>query len=154
MAQFGDPVGPGTLEGFITDSGLRPLYPAVEIFRVDPDHTGVTNPGAPYLADTAAMARIDGAPEALLRLDERRRLLGESPLGPVLLTQDAEAAGLPSDVVTITDTPTARETDYGRVDDHSSAVRTPTTRGTPTTGCPTTPRQAPTLCTADGPADA
>ncbi|BBZ35840.1 alpha-(1-_3)-arabinofuranosyltransferase [Mycolicibacterium confluentis] len=125
VAQFGDPVGPGTLEGFITDSGLRPLYPAVEIFRVDPDHTGVTNPGAPYLADTAAMARIDGAPEALLRLDERRRLLGESPLGPVLLTQDAEAAGLPSDVVTITDTPTARETDYGRVDDHSSAVRTP-----------------------------
>lgn len=125
VAQFGDPVGPGTLEGFITDSGLRPLYPAVEIFRVDPDHTGVPNPGAPYLADAAAMARIDGAPEALLRLDERRRLLGESPLGPVLLTQDAQAAGLPSDVVTVTDTPMARETDYGRVDDHSSAVRTP-----------------------------
>jgi arabinofuranan 3-O-arabinosyltransferase len=24
VAQFGDPVGPGTLAGFITDSGLRP----------------------------------------------------------------------------------------------------------------------------------
>ncbi|MDT5193031.1 MAG: arabinofuranan 3-O-arabinosyltransferase, partial [Mycobacterium sp.] len=35
VAQFGDPVGPGTLAGFITDSGLRPRYPAVEIYRVD-----------------------------------------------------------------------------------------------------------------------
>ena len=35
VAQFGDPVGPGTLDGFITDSGLRPRYPAVEIYRVD-----------------------------------------------------------------------------------------------------------------------
>ncbi len=123
VAQFGEPVGPGMLDGFITDSGLRPRYPAVEIFRVDPAHTGITDPGAPYLADTAAMARVDGGPEVLLRLDERRRLLGQTPLGPVLLTQDAGAAGLPSDLVTVTDTPVARETDYGRVDDHSSAVR-------------------------------
>ena len=35
VAQFGDPVGPGTLAGFITDSGLRPRYPAVEIYRVN-----------------------------------------------------------------------------------------------------------------------
>ncbi|MDT5363806.1 MAG: arabinofuranan 3-O-arabinosyltransferase, partial [Mycobacterium sp.] len=35
VAQFGDPVGPGTLAGFITDSGLRPRYPAVEIYHVD-----------------------------------------------------------------------------------------------------------------------
>ncbi|CAG7405762.1 hypothetical protein PICSAR70_04558 [Mycobacterium avium subsp. paratuberculosis] len=31
----------------------------------------------------------------LLRLDERRRLLGQPPLGPALLTADARAAGLP-----------------------------------------------------------
>lgn len=123
VAEFGDPVGPGTLEGFITDSGLRPRYPAVEIFRVEPAHTGVENPGAPYLADTADLARIDGGPEVLLRLDERRRSAGDSPLGPVLLTQDARAAGLPTELVTVTDTPVARETDYGRVDDHSSAAR-------------------------------
>ena len=34
VAQFGAPVGPGPLSGFVTDSGLRPRYPAVEIYRV------------------------------------------------------------------------------------------------------------------------
>jgi arabinofuranan 3-O-arabinosyltransferase len=43
----------------------------------------------------------------------------------MLLTADARAAGLATPVVTVTDTPVARETDYGRVDDHSSAVRAP-----------------------------
>jgi arabinofuranan 3-O-arabinosyltransferase len=119
-AQFGDPVGPGTLAGFVTDSGLRPLYPAVEIYRV-----AARTPTRPYLTDTDAMARVDGGPEALLRLDERRRLLGQPPLGPMLLTSDAERASLPAPVVTVTDTPVARETDYGRVDDHSSAIRAP-----------------------------
>ena len=72
------------------------------------------------------MARVDGGPEALLRLDERRRLLGQPPLGPMLLTADAAAApGCRCPVVTVTDTPVARETDYGRVDDHSSAIRAP-----------------------------
>ncbi|BBZ65419.1 membrane protein [Mycolicibacterium insubricum] len=118
-AQFGDPVGPGRLEGFVSDSGLRPLYPAVEIYRV----SSAGNPGAPYLTDIDAMARIDGGPEALLRIDERRRLLARAPLGPVLLTGDAAAAGLPTPLVTVTDTPVRRETDYGRVDNHSSAAR-------------------------------
>ncbi|MDR3658888.1 MAG: alpha-(1-_3)-arabinofuranosyltransferase, partial [Mycobacterium sp.] len=120
VAQFGDPVGPGAVEGFITDSGLRPRYPAVEIYRVA--GAGTTRP---YLADADAMARVDGGPEALLRLDERRRLMGRIPLGPMLLTADAQRAGLPSAAVTVTDTPLARETDYGRVDDHSSAARSP-----------------------------
>ncbi|BBY23257.1 alpha-(1-_3)-arabinofuranosyltransferase domain-containing protein [Mycobacterium stomatepiae] len=118
-AQFGEPVGPGTLPGFVADSGLRPRYPAVEIYRV------VTpgNPGAPYFADIDGLARVDGGPEVLLRLDERRRLLARPPLGPVLLTADARGAGLPAPVVTVTDTPVSRETDYGRVDEHSSAIR-------------------------------
>jgi arabinofuranan 3-O-arabinosyltransferase len=120
MAQFGDTVGPGTLKGFVTDSGLRPRYPAVEIYRVDG-----AKPLRPYLTDVEAMARVDGGPEALLRIDERRRLLGQRPLGPMLLTADARAAGLPAPVVTVTDSPVARETDYGRVDDHSSAARAP-----------------------------
>lgn len=119
VTQFGDPVGPGTLEGFISDSGLRPRYPAVEIYRVD--YQG--NPGAPYLSAADGMARVDGGPESLLRLDERRRLLGESSLGPVLLTSDARRAGLQAPLVTVTDTPVDRETDYGRVDSHSSAIR-------------------------------
>ncbi len=119
VAEFGEQVGPGTLPGFISDSGLRPKYPAVEIYRVD----AMGQPGAPYLTDTEAMARVDGGPEALLRLDERRRLRNQPPLGPMLLTADAQRAGLPTPVVTVTDTPLAREIDYGRVDDHSSAIR-------------------------------
>src|SRR5581483_6732553 len=42
VAQFGDPVGAGSVSGFIADSDLRPQYPAIEIYRVD----GETNPGA------------------------------------------------------------------------------------------------------------
>ncbi|OBJ48135.1 alpha-(1-_3)-arabinofuranosyltransferase family protein, partial [Mycobacterium sp. 1423905.2] len=121
VAQFGAPVGPGALAGFVNDSGLRPRYPAVEIYRVG----DAADPGAPYLVDTDRMARVDGGPESLLRLDERRRLAGRPPLGPMLMTADARAAGLPAPVVTVTDTPVARETDYGRVDQHSSAIRAP-----------------------------
>ncbi|ORV36959.1 alpha-(1-_3)-arabinofuranosyltransferase [Mycobacterium conspicuum] len=125
VAQFGAPVGPGTLAGFVADSGLRPRYPAVEIYRVIDPVVTAGDPGAPYFADVGALARIDGGPEALLRLDERRRLLGQPALGPVLLTADARGAGLPVPRVTVTDTPVARETDYGRVDRHSSAIRAP-----------------------------
>jgi arabinofuranan 3-O-arabinosyltransferase len=119
VAQFGAPVGPGTMAGFVADSGLRPRYPAVEIYRV----AAPGDPGAPYFVDADGLARVDGGPEALLRLDERRRLLGQPRLGPVLMTSDARSAGLPVPVVTVTDSPVARETDYGRVDQHSSAVR-------------------------------
>lgn len=41
-------MGPGTVEGFISDSGLRPRYPAVEIYRVQPAAGPAGNPGAPY----------------------------------------------------------------------------------------------------------
>ncbi len=127
VAEFGERVGPGTLAGFVSDSGLRPKYPAVEIYRVaearSQKGTARGRPGAPYLTDTDAMARVDGGPEALLRLDERRRLRNQPPLGPMLLTTDAQRAGLATPVVTVTDTPLARETDYGRVDHHSSAIR-------------------------------
>jgi len=123
VAQFGAPVGPGTLAGFVADSGLRPRYPAVQIYRVGSPGAGAGDPGAPYFADTDRLARVAGGPEVLLRLDERRRLLGQPPLGPVLLTADARSAGLAAPAVTVTDTPVARETDYGRVDQHSSAIR-------------------------------
>ncbi len=126
VAQFGDSVGAGTVPGFVADSDLRPPYPAVEIYRLaGPANAGPANPGTPYLADAAALPRIDGGPEALLRLDERNRLQGRPPLGSALLTADAQRAGLPVPLVTVTDTPLVRETDYGRVDDHSSAVRAP-----------------------------
>lgn len=124
VAEFGDPVGPGTVEGFISDSGLRPPFPAVQIYRVEVPG----DPGAPYLADATDMVRVVGGPESLLRIAERRRLLGLAPLGPALLASDARRAGLstpPGRGLIVTDTPVQRETDYGRVDDHSSAVRAP-----------------------------
>ena len=126
VAEFGEPVGAGAVEGFISDSGLRPLFPAVQIYRVRP--AGALDPGRPYFAAANAMVRVAGGPESLLRIDERRRLLGEEPLGPMLLTADAHRAGLstpPGRGVIVTDTPVDRETDYGRVDDHSSSVRAP-----------------------------
>jgi arabinofuranan 3-O-arabinosyltransferase len=127
VAQFDAPAGPGPVSGFVSDSGLRPRYPAVEIFRVATDGAAAAgDPGAPYLADLDRLSRVEGGPEVLLRLDERRRLTGQPPLGPVLMTADAVGARLPiaaGDPVTVTDTPLARETDYGRVDDHSSSIR-------------------------------
>ncbi|MBV9514941.1 MAG: DUF3367 domain-containing protein, partial [Mycobacteriaceae bacterium] len=87
VAQFGDPVGAGTVRGFVADSDLRPLYPAIEIYRVA---SPFVTPGAPYVADVNALPRIDGGPEALLRLAERRRLQGQPPLGPAVLTADAQ----------------------------------------------------------------
>ncbi len=125
VAQFGAPVGPGTLKGFVADSGLRPRYPALEIYRVTSRVAVSGDPGAPYFVDADSAARVDGGPEVLLRLDERRRLLGRPPLGPVLMTADALSAGLPVPGAIVTDTPLARETDYGRVDNHSSAIRAP-----------------------------
>ena len=126
VAEFGEPVGAGTVEGFISDSGLRPLFPAVQIYRVRP--AGALDPGRPYFAAANAMVRVAGGPESFLRIDERLRLLGDEPLGPMLLTADAHRAGLstpPGRGVIVTDTPVDRETDYGRVDDHSSSVRAP-----------------------------
>ncbi|WP_421842776.1 alpha-(1-_3)-arabinofuranosyltransferase domain-containing protein [Mycobacterium sp.] len=124
VAEFGTVAGPDALSGFVTDSDLRPHYPALEIYRVTGRGAVAGNPAAPYFADIDQLPRVSGGPEVLLRLDERRRQLGQPALGPVLLTADAQAAHLPVPFVTVTDTPLARETDYGRVDQHSSAIRT------------------------------
>ncbi len=124
VAEFGEKVGAGVVDGFISDSGLRPRFPAIQIYRVGT----ATNPGAPYLVGTNDMTRVAGGPEALLRIDARRSQLGQPALGPMLLTADAQRAGLSPGSgrgrgVIVSDTPVDRETDYGRVDDHSSAVR-------------------------------
>jgi arabinofuranan 3-O-arabinosyltransferase len=126
VAEFGKKVGAGVVDGFISDSGLRPLFPAVEIYQVAPTGAASGSPGAPYLVGADAMTRVAGGPESLLRIDARRRLAGLPALGPLMLTTDARRAGLagpPGRGVIVTDTPADRETDYGRVDDHSSAIR-------------------------------
>ena len=103
------------------------------------------NPGAPYLD----RRRRDGpgrrrARKSLLRLDERRRLLGQPPLGPMLLTADAQRAGLPAPG-------RHRHRHPGGPRDRLRPGRRPLvgdprgrrSRATPSTGCPTIRRPAP-----------
>ncbi|MFD4180960.1 alpha-(1-_3)-arabinofuranosyltransferase family protein [Rhodococcus sp. NPDC058514] len=127
VAQFGEDIGPGEVDGLVTDSDLRPLYPAIEIFRVTVPSPDAIDSG-PFTVDLDGTPIVQGGPESLQRLAARRDVGGSGldlPEGPVLLAVDAERAGLPVETVVVTDTPTDRETDYGQVDNHSSALRTP-----------------------------
>ncbi|MFZ2527343.1 MAG: alpha-(1-_3)-arabinofuranosyltransferase, partial [Rhodococcus sp. (in: high G+C Gram-positive bacteria)] len=116
VAEFGPEIYRGLDADFVADADLRPRYPAIEIYRVDAPQAA---PAGPYVVDAASVPRVQGGPESLLQL-----AAGEPSLpGPVLLATDAHRAGLPVDAVTVTDTPTDRETDFGQVDYHSSAIR-------------------------------
>ncbi|GAB3131047.1 alpha-(1-_3)-arabinofuranosyltransferase family protein [Tsukamurella serpentis] len=119
VARFGPKTAPPTVEKVVVDSGLRPPLPAITIYRVDGN-----TPTGPYLAELGSMPRIAGGPESLLTLQADAAGAGRRELGAALLASDARAAGLPDGPLTVTDTPKNRETDYGRVDDHSSAIRT------------------------------
>ncbi|MFE3292356.1 alpha-(1-_3)-arabinofuranosyltransferase family protein [Rhodococcus sp. NPDC059234] len=125
VAEFGEDIGPGHVDGFVADGDLRPRYPAIEIYRVSDPHRADTVASGPFTVDLAAVPVVQGGPESLQRLNSRREP-GDTPTaGPVLLAADAARAGLPVSAVTVTDTPTDRETDYGQVDNHSSALRGP-----------------------------
>ncbi|GAB22774.1 hypothetical protein GOPIP_031_03960 [Gordonia polyisoprenivorans NBRC 16320 = JCM 10675] len=119
-ASFGPLVSQPSAKGVVRDNGLRPPMRAIQIYRVDA--AGGTGPS---LTDTASMPRVAGGPEAIAALADLRARLGEPPAGPTLMQADAQRADLPSAPVILTDTPADRETDFGRVDDHSSAIRAP-----------------------------
>ena len=160
VATFGEPVGGGTGEGqtgdgqtgdddevvVLPDSGLRPAYPAIEIYRVDSRlGSDAASPGpprsatAPYTVEVRDLPVVAGGPESLSRLDDLmavRDTVGSPARVTRLLEVDAEAAGVdpasdplarPRPVAStspvLTDSPTDRETDFGRLDHHSSAVR-------------------------------
>ncbi|CRK50594.1 Alpha-(1-_3)-arabinofuranosyltransferase [Rhodococcus sp. RD6.2] len=139
VATFGDDIGPPKMDDIVTDGDLDPDYPAIEIYRVDTAETsvgtatetsagtaGAAAPTGPYTVDLADVPLVQGGPESVQRLAARRARDGDGvPAGPVLLAADAARAGLPVDAVTVTDTPTDRETDFGQVDNHSSALRGP-----------------------------
>ncbi|GEE01562.1 hypothetical protein nbrc107696_20080 [Gordonia spumicola] len=118
-ARFGPDVAPPTVDGVVTDDGLRPPMPAVTVYRVGrPAGTG------PLLTSLDTVPRVSGGPEALAAIDEARARDGRLPLGTALLTADARRAGVGDGPgLIVTDTPADRETDFGRVDDHSSAIR-------------------------------
>ncbi|MBD8507477.1 DUF3367 domain-containing protein [Hoyosella sp. G463] len=118
---FGGPVGPRPPETDSDDpslevpsAGTRPRFPAIEIFEV------VADPGFPAGVHTIPVEDVpivQGGPEALLRLHERAHP-GEAT--PHVLSRDALDAGLPVGPITLTDTPVAREADFGRVDHQRS----------------------------------
>lgn len=116
-ARFGPMIAPPTVDGVVVDDGLRPRLPAITIYRVDGAEPG------PTLVDAAATARVSGGPEALLSIEASRRRAGLPPLGPAVLAADAARVGLPPSSLIVTDSPVDREVDFGRVDDHSSAIR-------------------------------
>ena len=119
VAEFGEEIVPDTVDDVVIDSDLRPGYPAVEIYRVtSPD--GATPAAGPYAVDLDRVPVVQGGSESLLRLAENGTVTG-----PALLASDAARAGIDAASVTVTDTPTNRETDFGQVDNHSSALRGP-----------------------------
>ncbi|WP_228806634.1 alpha-(1-_3)-arabinofuranosyltransferase, partial [Nocardia cyriacigeorgica] len=133
VAEFGDPIVTGVIaDGLVADGDLRPAYPAVEIYRVDIPTPGTpaelrSGTGAPdelpgaYTVPLSTVPTVQGGPEVLERLNRDPGAGAE----PRLLAADRERAGLPMGPVTITDTPMARETDFGKVDNHNSALRAP-----------------------------
>lgn len=121
VAEFGPLTGAGRIPGAVVDDDLRARYPAVEIYRVTgSEHS---EPPGPYLVGLDDTTVVDGGPEALLSTIEHAHELGDPEPGPILLRGDARRAGIEPATVTVTDTPALRETDYGRVDDHVSAIR-------------------------------
>ncbi|MFI6042250.1 alpha-(1-_3)-arabinofuranosyltransferase [Nocardia sp. NPDC051321] len=133
VAEFGDPIEAKVIaEDLVADGDLRPAYPAVEIYRVQTPTPGTptevrSGTGAPqsfpgaYTVPLGAVPVVQGGPEVLERLHRDPGTTGT----PFLLAADAARAGLPSGPLTVTDTPMDRESDFGRVDNHNSAVRAP-----------------------------
>ena len=145
VAQFGEPVGPGTLAGFITDSGLRPRYPAVEIYRVDRRDrcsAGRAVPGR-HRRDGPRRRRARGAAAA-------RR--AAQAAGPAAARADAadrrcQAGRVCRRRSSPSPTPRwhARPTTAASTTIRRRSARR-TISGTPSTGCPTIPRAIPPWC--------
>ena len=130
----------------VPDSGLRPAYPAIEIYRVDSRlGSDATAPGpprsatAPYTVEVRDLPVVAGGPESLSALDDLA-VARDSVGSPARVTRLLEADALAADVLpgsdpfprprpvnatgpVLTDSPMDRETDFGRLDHHSSAVR-------------------------------
>ncbi|PXW35711.1 UNVERIFIED_CONTAM: arabinofuranan 3-O-arabinosyltransferase [Williamsia faeni] len=124
VAGFGPEVGPPSIDDdIVSDSGLRPKLPAISIYEVD--STVGFDGTRPATVPLEEMPRVFGGPESLAQLQNNAAIAGEPPLGPVVLQSDAQDAGLPEAPMVVTDSPTNREVDFGRVDDHSSGIRTP-----------------------------
>lgn len=121
VAEFGPLVGAGRIPGSVVDDDLRDRYPAVEVYRVAGGER--SEPPGPRFVGLDSTTVVDGGAEALLSTIEHAHELGDPEPGPILLRGDARRAGIDPTTVVVTDTPALRGTDYGRVDDHVSAVQ-------------------------------
>lgn len=117
VAEFGEPVFDEPTGSPIRDAGMRTPMAPVEIYRVT---AGDEWPAGPYLTDLSAVPVVQGGPEAIVGLNEAAE--DASPM-PLLVSSDAVDAGISADSLIVTDTPQARETDFGRVDHQRSAIR-------------------------------
>lgn len=121
VAEFGEHERPDPIDGLVVDGDLRPDYAPIEIYRVSPPDGSAAVSG-PYSVNLNDVPRVQGGAEAVARLHESGLVPGT---GPVLTAADAAAAGVTIDDLIVTDTPRDRETDFGQVDNHSSALRAP-----------------------------
>lgn len=133
VTEFGPPTESSVIDDErVEDTDLRPEYPAVEIYRVEAPQPGTpaevnSGTGAPdsfpgaYTVPVETVPMVQGGPEVLERLHRTRHTSEQ----PTLLAADAAAAELPVGPLTVTDTPMDREADFGKVDNHNSAVRAP-----------------------------
>lgn len=133
VAEFGNPIETFVIaDNLVADGDLRPTYPAIEIYRVDARTPGTPvevtpGVGAPESFPGAHTVAMDSVPvvQGGAEVLERLRRDPDNPDAPVVLAGDAAAAGLPIGPLTVTDTPMDRESDFGRVDNHNSALRAP-----------------------------
>ncbi|MEV0294496.1 alpha-(1-_3)-arabinofuranosyltransferase family protein [Nocardia sp. NPDC050710] len=138
VAEFGTPIETNAIaDGLVVDGDLRPAYRAVEIYRVQARPPGTPTevrggvgapeafPGA-YSVPLDSVPIVQGGPEVLERL-RRDPAAGDALAAdaPAILAADATRAGLPIGPLIVTDTPMDRESDFGRVDNHNSALRAP-----------------------------
>lgn len=126
VASFGAPLGADPVVGeeatATVDSGLRPEVPPVVIYAVGP-----ARDLTPFTVPLEQVPHVAGGPEVAGRLDDVAALRAQGPVDPTvrLLAGDADAAGIAPSAVIGTDTPTNRETDFGRATGSTSALRSP-----------------------------
>lgn len=114
VASFGPVVGGDASRDLVTDDGLQPGFPAVEVYEVE----GFTSPVTAM--PSAATWVVSGGPESLFQLADR------GLLGSQATVLAGDGAGGPSPRSALTDALRRREVNFGSVRDNASETLTAT----------------------------